>query len=112
MNERNRDNGTVILNVGGSIHQVKWETIDKFPKSRLQKLRYATSESKLEITVFIETISKNNIFQLKSSLYVTLSHLKIVNSSLTVLQEFLRTSLACTEKESSTLQKVFVQEIS
>lgn len=24
--------------------QVKWETIDKFPKSRLQKLRYATSE--------------------------------------------------------------------
>jgi len=38
---------TVILNVGGSIHQVKWETIDKFPKSRLQKLRYATSESEI-----------------------------------------------------------------
>ena len=24
--------------------QVKWETIDKFPKSRLQKLRYATTQ--------------------------------------------------------------------
>ena len=39
------DNGTLILNVGGTINQVKWDTIDKFPKSRLQKLRYATSES-------------------------------------------------------------------
>ena len=38
--------GTVILNVGGSVHQVKWETIDKFPKSRLQKLRYATTQCK------------------------------------------------------------------
>ena len=38
--------GTLVLNVGGTINQVKWETIDKFPKSRLQKLRYATSESK------------------------------------------------------------------
>jgi len=43
--ERGQSGGTVILNVGGSIHQVKWETIDKFPKSRLQRLRYATSES-------------------------------------------------------------------
>ena len=44
--ERNQSRGTIILNVGGSIHQVKWETIDKFPKSRLQRLCYATSESK------------------------------------------------------------------
>ena len=44
--ERNPSRGTIILNVGGSIHQVKWETIDKFPKSRLQRLCYATSESK------------------------------------------------------------------
>ena len=29
-----------------SVHQVKWETIDKFPKSRLQKLRYATTQCK------------------------------------------------------------------
>ena len=36
---------TVLLNVGGTIHQVKWETIDKFPKSRLQRLRFATTES-------------------------------------------------------------------
>ena len=34
----------MILNVGGSINQVKWETIDKFPKSRLQRLRYAVTE--------------------------------------------------------------------
>ena len=43
-NERARNGGTVILNVGGKIHQVRWETIDKFPKSRLQKIRYATSD--------------------------------------------------------------------
>ena len=38
--------GTVFLNVGGTIHQVRWETIDKFPKSRLQRLRFATTEGK------------------------------------------------------------------
>lgn len=46
-NERARNGGTVILNVGGKIHQVRWETIDKFPKSRLQKIRYATSEGEM-----------------------------------------------------------------
>ena len=45
--ERSQAGGTVMLNVGGTIHQVKWATIDKFPNSRLQKLRYATTESKL-----------------------------------------------------------------
>ena len=48
--------GTVILNVGGSVHQVKWETIDKFPKSRLQKLRYATTQCELKI--FLISIGK------------------------------------------------------
>ena len=43
---RNCNFGTIILNVGGTLHQVKWDTIDKFPKSRLQKLRYATTECK------------------------------------------------------------------
>ena len=43
-----------MLNVGGTIHQVKWDTIDKFPKSRLQKLRYAVTEGKgVRIYVFI-----------------------------------------------------------
>ena len=37
----------MILNVGGSINQVKWETIDKFPKSRLQRLRYAVTEGNI-----------------------------------------------------------------
>ena len=41
--------GTVLLNVGGAYHQVKWETIDKFPKSRLQKLRYATTQGREKI---------------------------------------------------------------
>jgi len=44
VNEKSKNGGTVILNVGGKIHQVRWETIDKFPRSRLQKIRYATSE--------------------------------------------------------------------
>ena len=35
---------TVILNVGGTIHQVRWETLEKFPKSRLHSLRYAVTE--------------------------------------------------------------------
>ena len=46
VNEKSKNGGTVILNVGGKIHQVRWETIDKFPRSRLQKIRYATSEGK------------------------------------------------------------------
>ena len=38
---------TVILNVGGTIHQVRWETIEKFPKSRLHSLRFAVTEGNL-----------------------------------------------------------------
>ena len=38
---------TVILNVGGTIHQVRWETIEKFPKSRLHSLRFAITEGNL-----------------------------------------------------------------
>ena len=41
--------GAVSLNVGGTVHLVKWETIDKFPKSRLQKLRYATTQGNADI---------------------------------------------------------------
>ena len=41
----------VVLNVGGTIHQVKWDTIDKFPNSRLQKLRYAASDCECSLTV-------------------------------------------------------------
>ena len=32
--------------MGGIIHQVKWETIEKFPKSRLHNLRFAVTEGK------------------------------------------------------------------
>ena len=54
VNERSQTVGTVILNVGGKIHQVRWETIDKFPKSRLQKIRYATSEGKGYLSIQLE----------------------------------------------------------
>ena len=37
--------GDINIDFLACSNQVKWETIDKFPKSRLQKLRYATSES-------------------------------------------------------------------
>ena len=40
-----QDKETVIINVGGFVHRVKWETIDKFPRSRLQDLKNATSDS-------------------------------------------------------------------
>ena len=36
-----------MLNVGGTLHQVRWETIEKFPKSRLHCLRFAITEGKL-----------------------------------------------------------------
>ena len=42
---------TVVLNVGGMIHQVRWETIEKFPKSRLHSLRYAMTEGDWEINL-------------------------------------------------------------
>ena len=45
---RNHFRDTVILNVGGMIHQVKWETIEKFPKSRLHNLRFAVTEGNRE----------------------------------------------------------------
>ena len=38
---------TVVLNVGGTLHQVRWETIEKFPKSRLHCLRFAITEGNL-----------------------------------------------------------------
>jgi len=44
---QNGNFGTIMLNVGGTFHQVRWDTMDKFPKSRLQKLRYATTESEI-----------------------------------------------------------------
>ena len=47
--EKSRIQDIVVLNVGGTIHQVRWDTIDKFPNSRLQRLRYATSEGEYEI---------------------------------------------------------------
>ena len=62
VSERNTFGATILLNVGGTIHQVvvvvvivvivivihqvAWDTIDKFPRSRLHKLRYAVSEGK------------------------------------------------------------------
>ena len=57
-----RAGGTVILNVGGGIHQVKWETIDKFPKSRLQKLRNAGSESELVADCYRTQCCSTEIF--------------------------------------------------
>ena len=48
----------MVLNVGGTIHQVKWDTIDKFPNSRLQKLRYAASDCECSLTVSIMECEK------------------------------------------------------
>jgi hypothetical protein len=68
--ERSRHGDTVILNVGGSIHQVKWDTIDKFPNSRLQRLRYATSEGMLLFIFSFPTLFEQNLLVFNNFCFV------------------------------------------
>ena len=100
---------TVFLNVGGTIHQVKWETIDKFPKSRLQRLRFATTESKFE---FSWSSKHCNLLKVKFSQCATHIVQPSVSISLIGVLGYLRTFLVCIAKENSTWLSLFVRETS
>ena len=51
----------MILNVGGMKHQVRWETIEKFPKSRLHNLRFAITEGMNALSIAFLGCRKSSV---------------------------------------------------
>ena len=54
---------SVTLNVGGKRHEVRWDTLDKFPNSRLGRLRHSVSHRGKQIS---------NIHVYKKSYHISL----------------------------------------
>ena len=63
----------VILNVGGTKHEVLWKTLEKLPSSRLGKLRFAATLSDLEKLCDDYDVKSNEIyFDRHSSSFATI----------------------------------------
>ena len=57
----------MILNVGGMKHQVRWETIEKFPKSRLHNLRFAITEGMNALSIAFLGCRKSSVINCNES---------------------------------------------
>ena len=58
----------MALNVGGKRHEVRWDTLDKFPNSRLGRLRHSASHRGKKIKLLMSSLLQSCISQVLKQL--------------------------------------------
>jgi uncharacterized protein YozE (UPF0346 family) len=57
-----KDKNKVVINIGGTRHEVLWKTLESVPASRLGRIRYAKSVSDIENLCDYLNLAENEIF--------------------------------------------------